>query len=91
MSDTLELPMPNETFDGKTVVASCWINDSYELGPNEDLSVAVVLLMADTPGSYYQVMELEAQEGDYWRVTQYRPHTNIVFAAEDYRENTGCV
>lgn len=81
----IDLPLPNNEFDGGIVIASCWGNDM----PSEGTVFATLLLLMPEP-PYYRVFQIEVAEGG-WRVVSDTEHThpNIIPAAEDYSDGVG--
>lgn len=76
------LPVPNDEFDGSTVVASCWGNDD----PEDGVTWYALLLLNETPGNFYRVVEVESETR---RIHRDESHPNIIPAAEAYSETIG--
>jgi hypothetical protein len=55
------LPLPTERFMGGTVIASVWGNDDPEFGPPS----AVLLMLRDRPGLYYEVLDISFRGGQW--------------------------
>lgn len=85
VSLTIQIPMPNETFEGGIVVASCWLNDDPM--PGQPASAAL-LLLTPTHGSFYKVVEVERRD-QKWNVTVATDFPNIIPATEDYSDLIG--
>lgn len=80
---TLDLPMPNERFDGATVVASTWLRDDAD-----DPPVTALLLLLEPSPPYYRVAEIEDRHGE-WRKAFFEDFPNINPATKAYAENGG--
>lgn len=86
MSTTYDLPMPGDGYDGRTVVASCFVADEVS-DPYGDSHAAVLLLNAEPP--FYAVASIEWSGGS-WANTDEETFANIVLAGEHYHDVTGC-
>lgn len=75
---TYQLPMPGERFDGRIVIASCYGRDE-----GDELDFDTLLLLNDTPDSYYSVVEVSVRTSSVFMELTY---PNIVPAAEGYQE-----
>jgi hypothetical protein len=76
------LPMPNDEFDGGTVIASCWQNDDLSYGP----AWYTLLLLTNQPGEFYRVVNVDAATS---KITADTIFPNIIPAAEAYSEAIG--
>ncbi len=78
------LPLPGDTFDGGTVIASCWQNDT-----DPDIPIwAELLLLTPEPGRHYRLVEIEHNVSD-WTVTGRTAFENIIPATEAYSDAIG--
>lgn len=89
------LPMPNDDFDGNTVIASCWLVDAYghdaeAHGEDGFYRADVLLLRRNTDGfGYYVLAHISCELGhNYWSYESAHLFENIVPAVEAYVERT---
>ena len=77
------IPLPGEQVEGKTVIASVWVDDE---GPTP---VAMILFLTGEKGKYYGVCDIthDGREWKYYRACRF--HVNIVPAVEDYQQSGG--
>lgn len=82
-----DLPLPNDTFDGGIVIASCWGNDE----PQDDGTPPfATLLVLDPKPPFYRLFQIEVTDAGGWRKgDDERSHPNIIPAAEDYSDSIG--
>ena len=79
-----ELPLPNDEFRGRTVIASVWLRDDNLVPP---LTCLVLLLESRTP--FFTVAELRWDDDTTeWMPVWTTSHMNIVPAVREY-ENSG--
>jgi hypothetical protein len=82
MSTTHGIPLPGDTLDNRTVVASTWLDDS------DDNYIALVLLLNATD-PFYAVAEIGADENRDWHTSAEETFRNINEAVKAYAENGG--
>lgn len=87
----MSFPMPNDTIDGRTVVASCWYRDlanSDRQWVNDDWpdQVALVLLL-NKEAPFFTVAHVGMD--DHYCVLACEERFNIVEAVEVYQERGG--
>jgi hypothetical protein len=81
--NNLALPMPGEMFhETLLVVASCWMRDDI----GHPLMAVLLVVDPDTPGQFYNVLDIEEIEGE-WQIVSVVPFPNIVPAAQYYDDN----
>lgn len=78
------LPMPNDEFDGATVIASCWQKDDWD--EDGEPWYTLLLLNPDNENGFYRVVEVVA---DSRRIYQDDPYPNIIPAAAAYSAAIG--
>lgn len=84
-----KLPYPGETFNGMTVIASCWGNDDPETEDGKGGFIPIwygLLVLDPSPvedGPHYHVFEVTPGEGIYLD----SPFYNIIPATNYYDEN----
>jgi hypothetical protein len=78
------LPMPTTTHGGRTVVASCWLNDDEDYGP-----VTYALLTFAAGEEFYAVEEWEIVAGGAPVKIYGCSYPNIIPAAEGFSELIG--
>ena len=81
---TIQIPLPGDEYDGRTVVASCWIRD------DEIILALVMLLNAEAP--YYSVAQIEWRPVPglpYWHNNGETFHRNINEATAEYANSGG--
>lgn len=81
VNTTYSSPMPNDRYEGQTVVASCW----YREEPTE---IHLVLLLKEM-SPYFRVAHLENHGGGEYVAVWEKESYNIVNAIEDYVEAGG--
>ena len=81
----MNIPMPNERLNDKTVVASTWLND------DAGTEMCLVLCLEAAP-PFFAVAQLEWQTwtgGGGWVASEWEMHHNIVPAVACYEEMGG--
>jgi hypothetical protein len=81
VSTTYDLPLPGETFDGRTVIASTWVRD------DEEPILALLMLLNPKP-PYYTVASL-IWSGGGWVIEASEDQPNINPATEAYSNQGG--
>jgi hypothetical protein len=77
----LNLPLPNERYDGATVVASTWIRDDAEA------TLGMVILLGSEP-PYYRVVDIR-WDGKVWAIDRSETFENIVPTVDHYTDSGG--
>lgn len=78
----MKLPMPNDTFDGGTVVASCSQIIDQEGESDEESACTLLILYPQAP--FYAVLDVYEDE-----VLNSVSFPNIIPAAKEYSEQIG--
>lgn len=90
----IEIPLPGDQVDGRTVVASCWTIN----GQGHDASVAgldgyylATVILLNNRDPYYQVTEIgRKDDSDGWHAIRLGDfHPNIIPASENYSNLIG--
>lgn len=82
--DTAAIPLPNETYDGATVVASVWVSD------DDPVALVAMLLLIERAAPFYRVQDIQFVDGQ-WENLHHTAELfpNIVPAVEAYTQRGG--
>jgi hypothetical protein len=79
----INLPLPNDKMQGRTVIASTWLND------DDENCLLALLIVLNGRSPYYTVSQIESMGGGIWQFVDPRNHMNINYGVEDFANSGG--